>query len=335
MLLSAAERAAENLRRRTYEYETGRTTLRSLPDVFAIESTNFCNIRCVMCPRGEPDLMERPLGHMDDAVFRKIVDGWEFFTEPCWFHWFGEPLMHPRLFEQIAYAKAAGVRNLGISSNATLLTEARSSQLLDSELDTLMLCIDGTNAATYEHIRRSAAFTYDEVCANVRRFLSLRGRAGRPKPHTILQIIVMEETRDQVAEFEAIWRAAGADEILFKQYTAWGNQSEHDFTALAPLEQRSRLAAATRAHACYNMWSSVVIAWDGTVVPCCYDYDTVMPMGNVREQSLAEIWNGEAYRALREAERSGNNMSPLCRNCTEAPGYVTDPSAAPPPGYPD
>ena len=54
-----------------------------------------------MCPRGEPDIMDRHLGHMNDAVFRKIVDEWEYFTEPCWFHLFGEPLMHPQLFEHI------------------------------------------------------------------------------------------------------------------------------------------------------------------------------------------------------------------------------------------
>jgi radical SAM protein with 4Fe4S-binding SPASM domain len=332
--MDAAARIEQNRTWRQYEYETGRTVLRSLPDVFAIESTNYCNIRCVMCPRGEPDLMQRALGHMDDDVFRNIVDGWELFSEPCWFHWFGEPLMHPRLFEQIAYAKAAGVRNLGISSNATLLTEARSAQLLDSELDTLMLCIDGTNAPTYESIRRSAAFSYDEVCENVRRFLALRARRAPSRPHTILQIIVMEETRAQLDDFAATWRAAGADEIVFKPYTVWGSQGEHDFAALAPVEQRAALNAATRSHPCWNLWSSLVIAWDGTVVPCCYDYDTTMPMGNVREQPLNEIWNGEAYRALREAERAGRNASPLCRNCTEAPGYAVTGTPVPPAGYP-
>jgi radical SAM protein with 4Fe4S-binding SPASM domain len=332
-VISAPRDAAENAVWRHYEYAAGRAVMRSLPDVFAIESTNYCNIRCIMCPRGEPDVMDRALGHMDDEVFRKIVDGWDLFSEPCWFHWFGEPLMHPRLFEQIAYAKAAGVANLGISSNATLLTEKYCARILESELDTLMLCIDGANAQTYERIRKSAAFGYEDVCANVRRFLERRSRSGRSKPHTILQIIVMEDTREQLDEFEAIWTAAGADEILFKQYTAWGNQSETDFAALAPHEQIAQLRTV-RAHPCWNMWSSVVIAWDGTVVPCCYDYNGTMPMGSVRTQPLAEIWNGDAYRALRAAERAGTNASPLCRNCSEAPGYAGDPSVPPPPGYP-
>jgi hypothetical protein len=49
---------------------------------------------------------------------------------------------------------------------------------------------------------------------------------------------------------------------------------------------------------------------------------------------LAEIWNSDAYRAVRAAERAGKNTSPLCRNCSEAPGFNAGPPVAPPPGYP-
>src|SRR5713101_1362821 len=137
---------------RDYGYHHGKVKLRNLPEVFAIESTNYCNLRCVMCPRGEPDIMTRPLGHMSDALFRKVLDAADFFTEPCWFHWFGEPLMHPRLFEQIAYAKSRGVPNLGISTNATLLNAKRAEAVLQSPLDTIMIAIDGTRKEVYEKI---------------------------------------------------------------------------------------------------------------------------------------------------------------------------------------
>src|SRR5204863_9196109 len=99
---------------RDYAYHHGEAVLRNLPDVFAIESTNYCNIKCIMCPRGEPDSMTRSVGHIDNAWFKKILDDAVFFSSRCWFHWFGEPLMNPRLFEQIAVAKRK-VPNLGLS----------------------------------------------------------------------------------------------------------------------------------------------------------------------------------------------------------------------------
>jgi radical SAM protein with 4Fe4S-binding SPASM domain len=322
---------------RWYEYNTGQTKLRSLPDVFAIESTNFCNLKCIMCPRGEPDLMERPLGHMSDDVFKRVVAGWEFFTEPCWLHLFGEPLMHPQIFDQIEYAKANGVPNVGISSNATLLTKMNSARLLDSGLDTIILSIDGATKATYEKIRKSPAFTHEEVRENAREFLAMRQRMRKAKPHTIVQIIVMEETRDELAAFKAEWEAAGADEVLLKQYTVWGDQEHHDtFLELAPAEQRKWYTSQpTRANPCYNLWSTVVIAWDGRVVPCCFDYDAIVTLGDLRENTLAEIWNGEKYQAIRAAELAGRNDNPLCKNCKEAPGFARNPLTPAPSAIPD
>ena len=107
--------------------------------------------------------MERSLGTMPDGLFLKILDDAKFFTDPCWFHWFGEPLMHPRLFEQIALAKSRGVPNLGISTNGTLLDATRPRAILDSPLDTLMIAVDGTSKEVYERIRISSTFTFEEV----------------------------------------------------------------------------------------------------------------------------------------------------------------------------
>ena len=326
----ALARKLQNSRQRAYEYNTGQTRLKSLPDVFAIESTNHCNLRCVMCPRGEPDIMDRALGHMADAVFRKLVDEWEFFTEPCWFHLFGEPLMHPRLFDHIEYAKQAGVPNLGISSNVTMLTKMKGAAILDSGLDTIILSIDGSDKTTYERIRKSAAFTFEEVCNNVREFLAMKQRYQREKPRTILQIIVMENNRDQLANFKAYWEAQGVDEVLFKTYTAWGNQAADTFTELAPAEMRERFAElpiVVRKFPCYHLWSSVVVLWDGRVVPCCFDFNAVSTMGDLNVQSLGEIWNGPEYVALRELELQGRNETPLCAKCTEAPGWERNPDA--------
>ena len=309
---------------RDYGYHHGKVKLRNLPEVFAIESTNYCNLRCVMCPRGEPDIMTRPLGNMSDTLFKKIVDEADFFTEPCWFHWFGEPLMHPRLFEQIAYAKNRGVPNLGISTNATLLNFKRAEAILQSPLDTVMIAIDGTRKETYEKIRISSTFTFEEVCENVRDFLALRKRQGKRAPRTILSIIVMEETKAQLAEFRHEWEGRGADEILFKNYVTWANQSQ-EFVQLAPAEARDHLTQAVREFPCFFMWESVVIGWDGRVVPCCFDYDATVTLGDLNTQSLRDIWNSERYVTLRKKELEGRNDTPLCRNCNQAPGFARNP----------
>ena len=316
---------------REYGYHHGQVRLRNQPSVLAVESTNHCNLRCVMCPRGEPDVMERSVGTMTDAVFDRVLDEARFFEDPCWFHWFGEPLMHPRLFDQIERAKAHGVPNLGISTNGTLLDARRREAILASPLDTVMIAIDGTTKEVYERIRLSPRHEFEEVVENARSFLAAKRTLGRRTPHTILSIIVMQETAEQLGEFRSFWLDAGADEVLFKPFTTWGSQTD-DFVRLTPRAEREAereadqaAERAGRAHPCSLLWESLVIAWNGLVVPCCYDYDAKEAVGDITRQSLAEIWNGEAYQRLRRAERDGVNDSPLCAGCTEAPGRPRNP----------
>ena len=325
LLESRAERQARNRAWANYAYHRGETVVWSMPEVFAIESTNYCNLQCVMCPRGEPDLMDRRLGSMDDALFRRIIDETEFYTDPCWFHWFGEPLMHAGLFGQIEYAKRAGVPNLAISTNATLLGRKNAAAVLDSQLDRILIAVDGARKETYEAVRKSATFTFEEVRENIEQFLALKARRGQTTPHTTLSIIVMEDNKDQLDAFAAYWRARGADEIIYKPFSTWGNQTE-DFASLAATEQRELLQRVLRPHPCRFLWESVVIAWDGRVVPCCLDYNASMVMGDLHTHTLAEIWNSERYVRFRELELAGKNRSPLCRNCSEAPGSKRNPS---------
>ena len=61
---------------------------------------------------------------------------------------------------------------------------------------------------------------------------------------------------------------------------------------------------------CLFVWQSTVINPDGTVYPCQY---YAYPMGNVRDEPLAEIWNNARYRAFRRALKQG--LLPGCARC--------------------
>jgi radical SAM protein with 4Fe4S-binding SPASM domain len=67
---------------------------------------------------------------------------------------------------------------------------------------------------------------------------------------------------------------------------------------------------------CTRIWFTPVITWDGKVVPCCFDKDTEYIMGDLNQDSFAEIWNGPKYRIFRKSILSGRHMIEMCRNCT-------------------
>ncbi len=74
-----------------------------LPTHLLIEPTNYCNIRCTLCPVTEG--LNRPRGHMNLNIFKKLIDdvGEYVFLILLW-DW-GEPFLNHQVYEMIHYAK--------------------------------------------------------------------------------------------------------------------------------------------------------------------------------------------------------------------------------------
>ena len=68
---------------------------------------------------------------------------------------------------------------------------------------------------------------------------------------------------------------------------------------------------------CWKMWHSCVLTRDGIVVPCCFYKDAYHRLGNLKEQSFKEIWNGPLYNQFRSLILKGRDQIDICKNCTE------------------
>ena len=78
------------------------------------------------------------------------------------------------------------------------------------------------------------------------------------------------------------------------------------------------LPAGGGAAPCAYPWQQMIIDLTGEVVPCCFwsGYgNTGKPLGNTNVSSLAEIWNGEEYQALRRANALGKLEGHPCHQC--------------------
>lgn len=65
---------------------------------------------------------------------------------------------------------------------------------------------------------------------------------------------------------------------------------------------------------CTDPWKLMMIKTDGTVIPShgrCYNY----PLGNIAEQPLAEIWNGERLVGFRQTLHAVGGTLPACARC--------------------
>lgn len=284
------------------------------PIVFQVELTNHCPMRCEMCPR--TNRMTRPLGYMDKAMYVRVIEQAAETTSKIFLHHFGDSLVHPDIGEFIRYAASRNVSTY-LSANPVLLTSPRIRALVDNGLDELVLSLDGVTSETSTRVRGKAAANVELAEKRVKALLEYRRAVDASKPYVIMQMVRQRQNLHETDAWLAKWRAVeGIDRVKVKSYITWDGRDDA-IERLRPDPRR-----ASRPVVCDKPWTSVTVLWDGTVVPCCFDFDGLMSLGELGRESLDKIWRGERARRLRRAHRDDDLAEiALCARCKDKEGY--------------
>jgi hypothetical protein len=175
------------------------------PSQILIENTNCCNAQCVMCPR---DTLTRKRGFMEFALFEKIMTELSGARRKpvVHLHGFGEPLLDPLLPERIRLAKACGIKQTYIVTNASLLFPETARSLIDAGLDAMKISFYGTDEASYNATMRQLDFKV--ALQNIKDFMRIRKELKkRTNPKLILQYLPQESNGAKTEEFQSLWRS--------------------------------------------------------------------------------------------------------------------------------
>ena len=143
-------------------------------------------------------------------------------------------------------------------------------------------------------------------------FLEMKVAGGYDTKIT-LSMINFPMNHESIRLEEEFWSSAqGLDNFIVKPFTTWDG-SAADVNSLAIEE--SVVVAKTGDIVCDWPWKHMTVTWNGDVVPCCVDYDNRYILGNVEQETLTEIWNGERMRTLRREFMQDEVTNPLCGNC--------------------
>lgn len=278
-----------------------------------IEATTACNLKCTMCPRTYKlqDGTFWHSGEIDQDLYRRIVV--EAKPASIKFQYLGEPTLNPHLADMIRFAKANGVVDVMFNTNATRLTRDLSRDLILSGVDKVFFSFDSPDPEHYNEIRIGADF--HTTLANIVAFHEVRAELGRISPLTRASMVLMKENEHQRQAFLDLM-APIVDVVGFGTYLDHGHQDD-EAKRLVPLRKKDR--GQGPAFCCPQLWQRMFIHPDGVVTPCCVDSDRTLVMGNVKESTVAEIWNGEAYGKLRNMHAAGRSRDiPTCANCSLA-----------------
>ena len=277
----------------------------AFPIEVAVELAAACNLDCIMCP---VPTTSRPRTLMDPALARTVIDqvsseaGFVLLPQG-----FGESMLHTKWAELVGYAVEKGVRPIVMLTNGTLLNQKNIERLLDLAIDVLVISIDGVTPETYASVRVGGDL--NKVEANVRRLIEMRG--SRTSPRIVLRIIKMQETREEIDAFFERWQPLirDDDQININEYNDWsGKVADHSVEGLHPsFEHRSP---------CRMLWRNLSVHADGKVSACCHDSEDELIIGDVRTETVQQIWNGEKLAALRRIHQEGRFAElPICANC--------------------
>ncbi|MFP5223879.1 MAG: radical SAM/SPASM domain-containing protein [Acidobacteriota bacterium] len=275
-----------------------------------IDITNACNLRCRMCARtilGAEGKLP-PTEFMDFEFFSGLVDqGVPRGLASVKLNFLGEPLMHPRVVDMVAYAKQAGVVDVMFNTNAMLLTPERSAELLEAGLDSIFFSVDSIRKETLEYIRAGARL--ETVLGNIHAFLEARRLMGRQAVQVGVNMVLMEANAPELDEFLAYWTPL-VDRVN------WSFDHHYVFKDSAEAELATAKARLD-SFCCAQLWQRLIVCVDGTCLPCCLDANRELAVGNARVTPIHEIWqHSPRYEALRRLHGQGRYQEiTTCHAC--------------------
>ena len=310
------------------------------------EVANRCNSLCATCPltispqEAARQLSLAELTHLVAQLpdlRRAVLQG------------IGEPLLNRELPSMIRHLKERDVYVV-FNTNATLLTRRRQLELIESGLDELRVSLDGSTPETYRRVRGIPAF--DRVVANVAEMVRTQRELGVAHPRVSFWMTGMVENLPELPGLVELAARVGVPEVYLQRLVFWGeglaveeqsiyrHHRDEAEAIIAAAERRARelgvrLAGAGGVapresiverpderepwRACSRPLRLIYVTAQGNALPCCIapftdaPYESIM-LGNVLDEGVERVWNGERYQQFR-ARLQSSQPHAACRNC--------------------
>lgn len=265
-----------------------------------IEPTNYCNSKCVMCPR---EKLTRTKGVMDFQLFKDIIDNTiGYGITNVFLGGYGETLMDPHIIKRVEYVKKYNLF-ANFISNGALMDTKMAEGLLNAGLDEVRFSFYGSSKEIYETVHKGLNF--ETTRRNIEGLINLRERLNKKTPEVYVFFLILEQNSYQIEDFKKMWEGT-VDAVEVWRPHNFGDGREYRGLN----EMRESCGRPQRG--------PIQVQWDGTLIPCCWDYNGCMVLGDLKKNTLEQILKGEAYNNIRDAHNKGDfKKFPFCDKCDQ------------------
>ncbi|MEM4948156.1 MAG: radical SAM protein [Candidatus Jordarchaeales archaeon] len=308
-----------------------------------LKPTLRCNLRCKMCFQrklSEEDRRRALAEELPTSRYLELLRELSSFgVRRIHVVGGGEPLLREDILEIMGTVKRLGMEGV-LTTNGTLLNESVARALIDMGWDVAMFSVDAPTPEVYKEIRGSARM-FERVSSAMKELTRVKRLKRAAKPILHIHCVVTKLNYYLLEDMVDFAHNMGAQVLTFDKYYPEDPAlvlDENEVRVMVECLKRAAVKAESygllvnakeflslyrrplKGVTCYRPWLSADINHNGDVVPCCYS-DVVM--GNVKNRSFREVWDGEKYNRLRRVFRRGR-LPEFCKECFFYPGLLND-----------
>jgi radical SAM protein with 4Fe4S-binding SPASM domain len=270
-----------------------------------IETTNFCNAQCVMCPH---TTMKRPQKIMTETTFNTIINKIKKENiKPQVFilNGFGEPLTDPKIFSRIQKIKTIFPHSkIKLYSNLNLANEKTVQQIIDSHLDEINVSLNGYNAKNYQEVMN---INYQKTINNLRKLINYKNTTNS-KLIIRISMTLVKQNEKTVKKFIDKWSPLVNSVSVNKVHNY--NGSTNDTT------NKFKINFNKKTFPCRYLWDTINFDINGEIILCCLDYESQYKFGNIKSQSIKSAFNSSKFKLIRQQHLQLNSKkNKICCQC--------------------
>lgn len=269
------------------------------PLAYEIQLVDSCNLRCGIC-HSRKRTSEKLLREDIDKLFS---EGEKNGLCAVTFGLDSESMID---FDLLMYAINSAayhkVMDILVSTNGILMTSDRAEELC-KKVTMIKISVDAASAEMYKQIRHSDK--YDVLEENIKNLVDIRNRSGKSVPQIRLSFCKTYVNAGEEKAFIEKWENI-IDKIDIQNY-------------ISTVGEFQELSSGRRVQTsfCVDPFRRIGILANGNVQCCCHSFrNNDIVIGNFREQSISDIWNGKKLMKIREAFVGSLDNIPLyCKEC--------------------
>jgi radical SAM protein with 4Fe4S-binding SPASM domain len=306
---------------------------RADPVIYNIETTNACNMKCVMCPR--TTMMTRRIETLGLDLFKKVVDQIKPFSKSEWQEWedfcrryyrisqddmsenhfflyvipkvivlhgYGDPLLDVRMPERVAILRERGIPSY-FSCNPMNIDIDRTARIFEKGLGYVKFSVESIDDLMHKKIRGEAS-DFTESYHKIIELLKIK-KTHHYKTTVVITMLNLGRPAQEKEFLQLKDFFAGLDVYIYlkSQDQKWYRKGRRKTGSLHWIEF------------CQFPWSSMTVKSNGEAAMCVEDFNNEIILGDTKNESLYDIWNGKKYAEFRRTHFELDRDIKCITNC--------------------